>query len=73
MVNILYATDYEIKKFHFINNKYLYLLKLNSQLWATVINDNDDFTTLDAMVHLTWLDALHTYNEWKSNLLNETK
>lgn len=42
-------------------------------LWATLINDEDDFTTIDGMVHTTWLDALHTYNEWKKRLINETE
>jgi hypothetical protein len=64
----LFVTDYEIKRWHKINGKYVYLIVLNKELWATVINDTDDATTWDAMVHRQFVDALHVYNEWKQEL-----
>lgn len=46
----------------------MYLLRLNKELWATVINDTDDVTTLYAMVHRSFDEGLHVYNEWKKKL-----
>ena len=67
----MFVTDYEIKKFHVFKKNYLYLLKLNKELYAVVINGEDDATTIDSMIFFTWIDALHQYNEWRSELMKK--
>lgn len=68
----MFVTDYEIKKFHVFKEKFLYLLKLNKELYAVVINGEDDTTTLNAITFFDYASALHQYNEWRKSILEKT-